>query len=339
MGLALLIKEEFMAFIIQQNTANDLWKIALEEIHKNGHRQKDTIEISQAVLTLRDPLQKWVSDRSPAMSIAFALVELVWIFSGSNKRTIIDYWNPAYKKYAADEQSDIYHGAYGYRLKHYNGIDQIERAYSALSNCPENRQTILLYWDPLQDMPLLNGKSQSSDIPCNICSMLKIRDGKLEWTQVMRSNDVFKGLPYNLVQFTSLQEILAGWLGVEVGTYTHLSDSLHLYGQDINCCAKHDIDDLNKESISISKADFESVISEMSSRLERIATEELSSKELKKLAILGSKYEAYNNMMLIICSYASNKSNYDALTKELLSRCSNTLYVKMMQAFLNKLQT
>ena len=58
MGLALLIKEEFMAFIIQQNTANDLWKIALEEIHKNGHRQKDTIEISQAVLTLRDPFTK-----------------------------------------------------------------------------------------------------------------------------------------------------------------------------------------------------------------------------------------------------------------------------------------
>jgi thymidylate synthase len=45
----------------------------------------------------------------------------------------------------------------------------------------------------------------------------------------MRSNDLFKGLPYNLIQFTTLQEIIAGWLRIEVGSYNHISDSLHLY--------------------------------------------------------------------------------------------------------------
>jgi len=67
------------------------------------------------------------------------------------------------------------------------------------------------------------------DIPCNIVSHLLVRDGRLDWLQVMRSNDLMWGLPYNIVQFTSMQEIMAGWLGVDVGAYTHISDSLHVY--------------------------------------------------------------------------------------------------------------
>lgn len=325
-----------MAYILERNTANEIWTDALDLINKTGRRIKDTSEISQAVLTLNNPIQKWVSDRYKPMSIAFALVELVWICSGSNKRTIIDYWNPAYKKYAADANSDIYHGAYGYRLKHYNGLDQLERAYNALKNCPENRQTVLLYWDPLQDIPLENGNSQSRDIPCNICSMVKIRNGKLEWTQVMRSNDIYKGLPYNLIQFTSMQEILAGWLNVDIGNYTHISDSLHIYDQDLKCCAKPYTNKMNTDSLSIPKYDFEHIISDIYERLELIATNDLSDDRLRRLAMLGSSYEAYNNLMLIISSYVSSKLKFHRLTEQLLSQCSNLLYVEMMKAFLNK---
>ena len=49
----------------------------------------------------------------------------------------------------------------------------------------------------------------------------------------MRSNDIFRGLPYNFVQFTSMQEILAGWLKINVGSYNHVSDSLHIYERDL----------------------------------------------------------------------------------------------------------
>lgn len=46
----------------------------------------------------------------------------------------------------------------------------------------------------------------------------------------MRSNDMIWGMPCNFVHFTTFQEIFAGWLGVEVGSYNHISDSLHIYG-------------------------------------------------------------------------------------------------------------
>lgn len=326
-----------MAHIIEHDTANEIWTDALNLINKEGRRVKDTLEISQAVLTLSNPRQKWVSDRYKPMSIAFALVELVWICSGSNKCDIINYWNPAYKTYAADANSDTYHGAYGYRLKNYNGLNQLEHAYYSLKNNPDNRQTVLLYWDPTLDMPLKNGNSQSKDIPCNICSMIKIRNGKLEWTQIMRSNDIYKGLPYNLVQFTSLQEILSGWLNVKVGHYTHISDSLHIYDQDANCCAKRYSNRVNNDILSIPKSDSDQIISEIYRRLELIvANQNLSYNRLKKLSTLGSKFEAYNNLLLIICSYVSNKLKIHKLTDELLSQCTNLLYIEMMKAFINK---
>ena len=60
-------------------------------------------------------------------------------------------------------------------------------------------------------------------------AMLKVREGALYWTQVMRSSDLFRGLPYNFVQFTMLYEAIAGWLGLKMAAYNLIIDSLHVY--------------------------------------------------------------------------------------------------------------
>ena len=59
--------------------------------------------------------------------------------------------------------------------------------------------------------------------------MLKIRNGKLITTIGNRSNDLHLGLPTNVFQFSFLTELIAGALGIELGTQTHNSQSLHIY--------------------------------------------------------------------------------------------------------------
>jgi thymidylate synthase len=49
----------------------------------------------------------------------------------------------------------------------------------------------------------------------------------------MRSNDVFLGLPYDVFNFTMLQELMAVELGIELGSYIHFAASLHLYETDV----------------------------------------------------------------------------------------------------------
>lgn len=60
-----------------------------------------------------------------------------------------------------------------------------------------------------------------------------IRNNRLNLIVNMRSNDIFKGLTFDVFQFTLLQELMAAELGVELGTYTHIDNNLHVYENDI----------------------------------------------------------------------------------------------------------
>ena len=193
-----------------------------EPIGRNG----TTCEILPCVLRIEDPRQRWILSRRPPYNPAFGLVEFIWIITGNNESRVLNYWNPSLSKYTG--ASDFCHGAYGFRLRHEFGLDQIERAYQALSNAPDTRQIVLQIWKPGIDLPSINGQPITSDIPCNVMSLLKLRDGRLHWTQIMRSNDIMRGFPYNIIQFTMLQEVMAGWLKCQLGDYVHFADSLHL---------------------------------------------------------------------------------------------------------------
>ena len=56
-----------------------------------------------------------------------------------------------------------------------------------------------------------------------------IRDDKLQLVANMRSSDLVLGISYDVPAFTFLQELMARELGIEVGTYIHVSNSLHVY--------------------------------------------------------------------------------------------------------------
>ena len=82
----------------------------------------------------------------------------------------------------------------------------------------------MMIWNPDFDLG-----TNSKDIPCNDCVMMKIRNGRLYTTIQNRSNDLHWGLPTNIFQFGFLSEVLANVLGVSLGTQTHNSQSLHIY--------------------------------------------------------------------------------------------------------------
>lgn len=314
-------------------TANEVWEQALEKLVNNPKgllqsRVGDMYELLHVGLAIGEPRQRWIYHRMPPMSIAFALAEIIWILAGSDDSTVINFWNPLLPKFAG--YTDKYPGAYGYRIKHNFGFNQLEYAYNALMNNPNNRQTVILIWDPQKDFPTVQGEPKNKDIPCNICSLIKIRDNKLEWTQVMRSNDIFRGLPYNLIQFTSIQEILAGWLEIEVGSYNHYSDSLHLYEQDRNSIAVSEGTSFeNTDSLAISKEIFDAVINKMYSGMVRIANNDVKELELFEIADMEIEEQAYKNIMIIIALYAAQKKGFIHLQVDLLNMCTNKLYKNM----------
>lgn len=220
---------------LEEDSASSLWMKAWQTTatgQPRTHARGNYVESLHSVLALTNPRRRWVTSRRPAMNPAFALAEVIWIMRGRSDSAFLTAWNSSLPNYAG--QGDVFYGAYGERVRSRYGFDQLERAAAVLAANPEQRQVVLQIWDPKTDFPTENGQSRSPDIPCNVTAMLKVVDSKLEWLQVMRSNDLVLGLPYNLIQWTCLQEVMAGWMNIDVGSYVHVSDSLHIYERDLD---------------------------------------------------------------------------------------------------------
>lgn len=112
-------------------------------------------------------------------------------------------------------------GAYGPRL-----ADQLPYVISKLAEDKDSRQACAVLWrhDELHAPTL--------DLPCTVYLNFSIRDDALTLTTHMRSQDAWWGWPYDLVQFTQLQWTAANVLGVRVGPYVHMLDSLHVYSRN-----------------------------------------------------------------------------------------------------------
>ncbi len=316
------------------DSADQVWQQAASEFgggKQHGiqpSRDGGTSELLHAAFSIRYPQQRWVVSRRPSMNPAFAIAEIVWILRGRQDSAFLNFWNPQLPRFSGTGPQ--YDGAYGYRLRHRFAIDQIERAYSALRSAPDSRQVVLQIWDPKTDLPDALGMPASSDIPCNICSLLKVRKGRLEWTQILRSNDLFLGVPYNFVQFTSLQEILAGWLKLEAGTYVQFSDSLHVYDRDLVRLAKSRSTETakNTDSLALPKCESDEVFADLEADMMVLMRESLTQVELEKIAS-RARPPAFRNFSFVVTAYAARKRGWSGTVREMLAECGNPVFKEL----------
>ena len=302
--------------IFRARTADGLWRQSFRILSEQARgslrqpsRSGSTVEVLHAAFELDDPRQRWTVSRHPAISPAFAIAELIWILAGKNDAPVVNYWNRQLPKYAGGGRT--YPGAYGHRLRTHFGCDQIQSAFECLKSNPDSRQVVLQMWDATHDLPTSDGKPRSPDVPCNVVSLLKVREGRLHWAQVIRSNDIIRGFPYNVIQFTSLQEILAGWLGVGLGPYLQWSDSLHLYESDLmQFTAADDCQvELSCDSLMTGAEEGEAMIADLYSRLQRLVKDDLAKKELEALVVLAG-HRGFQNLLAVLGAEAARRRGW-----------------------------
>lgn len=223
----------------------------LNELLTNGKevspRGMLTKEIAPIGITINNPKKRVISFPERKINPGFMTAELLWMLRGSNDVEEIGHYNKQWLKYTDDGKT--LNGAYGQRIFKWDGmfdiweesyndeegnphvnfqcdhivIDQFEKAFEQLKADPDTRQATIVLFNPVQDY------RDTKDKPCTNLLRFMIRDGKLNMTVFMRSNDVILGYPYDIFNFTMMQEIMAGKLGIEVGKYTHIADSFHIY--------------------------------------------------------------------------------------------------------------
>lgn len=294
-----------MIYCFEGASADDVWEKATTAITDQGtgldSRGGSSRELLHVALQVSDPRQRWVSRRRESMNVAFAIAEVIWILGGRNDSAFLNYFNRQLPKFAGT--GPIYDGAYGERLRTRFDVDQVRTAALSLQANPTSRQVVLSIWDPKTDLPHQDGIPRSTDVPCNVTSMLKVRNGKLDWTQVMRSNDVYLGLPHNLVQFTMIQEVVAGWADLGLGTYSHWSDSLHIYDRNATeTPTRFSAQELpkNTDNLSISLSKFDDFWPEVEAIANMVTDPSVEGDALERRLDQAGIPEAWENPLRIL---------------------------------------
>ena len=214
---------EFNLFASFDN-ADDAWlywydRLVKQECQDESRDGEVHGEIINAITELTDPTRNIVTNEVRNLSMRYGIGEMLWYMSGNNELKEIQKYTKGWDR-MSDDGVHV-NSNYGWCIRHKFGFDQWEYIKNMLKEHPETRQAII-------HIKSADNK-ESKDVNCTISLQFFIRDGKLYCTAYMRSNDIWLGYPYDVFQFTNMQILLSMELGLELGTYTHIAGSLHLY--------------------------------------------------------------------------------------------------------------
>lgn len=233
-------------------------------------RNQHTRELLNCVFTVRDPKDGPIvtadPERNKVMN-SYASKELTLYRSGTNKvedfGKLSKFWNGI-----ANPDGTI-NSAYGHLIweKRSHGFPTFERSLS--DGYKRSQDFMRTPWDWALVSLIMDRDSRQAfvrfslpehqwvgckDQVCTMHMHFMIRNDALHSTVVMRSNDVVKGLAYDIRFFASLHECMIESLrqgtrhpytgehmsiqNLKPGTYTHIAHSMHMYEADSEIVAK-----------------------------------------------------------------------------------------------------
>jgi thymidylate synthase len=212
---------------IYKNLIKKIIEEGIEELNeRTGHKIKilpgltfqiDIEKEGFPVLTLR---------KNPIKS---PIAEQVWFITGDKDTEFLRKYTKMWDEFI--EEDGTITSAYGYRWRHHFGRDQLDQLIKHLTEEPHSRQGVVITWDPSDDG--LYGKglkaTYKKNAPCPFAFTVNIIGGRLHLHNIIRSNDMMLGCPFDTFGFSLLMCALAQKLGVKPGIYTHTISNAHIY--------------------------------------------------------------------------------------------------------------
>ena len=224
----------------------DILRDILYEGKGVGPRGLKTKELSPVYIEAADPRRRLFGHPHRKEVSIFTYIEGLWILRGEAKPDRLIHYVKNMADFVNLGTGEL-DGAYGPRLRRLwplqfrnwtiacssfsstsngLGIDQFQTCFEKLKKDPDTRQAVCVIHNPVYDW------GPTKDLPCTLTFQFLLRENKLDMIVSMRSQDAWWGFIYDTGEFQWFQEIMAGWLGVELGRFILLDGSLHLYEKD-----------------------------------------------------------------------------------------------------------
>jgi thymidylate synthase len=185
-----------------------------------------TMEIRDFMFTLSPDAIDLPLGTGRKINTGLAAAEAIQLSGGVGMPELTEAVSKQVAEFVRDPDGTV-HGNYGARMQL-----QIIDVVNKLQADPMSRQAIIQVWD--KNIDSMYRKPMPKDIPCTLAMMFGIDpQGRVLLSVIMRSNDVWLGLPYDVFQFRQLQSTVSNLLHRERGQYTHHAVSMHAYDKNL----------------------------------------------------------------------------------------------------------
>lgn len=164
---------------------------------------------------IRTPWRKWNKE--------YAEYEWQWYLSGDPSGVEIAKRAKIWES-CMDDMGSV-NSNYGY---HWNQGNQLDYVVEELIKNPSSRRASISIYDAKRRHNFDN------DTPCTYAINFTVLNGRLNMSVMMRSNDLWYGFCNDQYCFSKLQELISKRLRIEVGTYYHFVNNLHIYNNFLN---------------------------------------------------------------------------------------------------------
>ena len=197
--------------------------------YENDHKLYS--ESFNVTLELKNPYDHIINIPERNLSLKYLYGEFAFYMKGSNKLEDINKYSKFWNKIS--DNGKTVNSGYGHKLftLKNKGLSQYEHAMYHLLKNPDTKRATMLINTPM------NTVRKTKDTPCTMYLHFCINNDELHMTTHMRSNDIFFGTPYDMSFFTMLQEytlirLKEKYPFLNLGIYSHKTNSLHLYNKD-----------------------------------------------------------------------------------------------------------
>ena len=211
-------------------------KVYNEPEYQSAPRGQNIKEVIGASFTIANPRCRIPFTVGRKFSMTYMVAELIWYLAANNSTAWISNYSKFWKNISDDGVTA--NSAYGARLFTENPkiadgrFKQIDYIIEELKRDPDSRRAVMHLRVPSDSI------DAKLDVPCTLALQFFIRENKLHQVAMMRSSDLIFGIAYDVPAFTLFQEMIANELDVELGSYTHVSNSLHIYERHFEMAQK-----------------------------------------------------------------------------------------------------
>ena len=183
-------------------------------------------EILHYNLVIENPRERLIWNPQRPINLPAAVARFVWMMAGNDRLKDIEFYEPK-AAFFTDDGIVMPGSCYGHRMIYpAPGCNQILGIVERLKRDIATRRAAISVYRAEDAV------RESKDIPCTFGLAFHNRDGFLHPSVVMRSNNAFILLPYNIFEFSMLGEVIAAEVGLELGAMSYYAMSMHVYAND-----------------------------------------------------------------------------------------------------------